>query len=115
MRRRYDSSTQRKPKELLAANAMVDKLLRKLGYSPENYVVFDLWDRLLGPDAGKARAVGRQGDRLVVEVDSHARLHDLLLRKRTILKKLNALMGTQRPISDIIVKMGAARRRPPAA
>ncbi|HRY29671.1 MAG TPA: DciA family protein, partial [Elusimicrobiota bacterium] len=70
-----------------------------------NYAVFEIWDRLLGVQATRAKAVGLQGRRLCVEVDSSARLHDLMLRKRTLLRKLNEHFGTRPVISDIILQL----------
>jgi hypothetical protein len=98
-----------KKKELVDANRLFAGLLKKLGYDPESYAVFEIWDRLLGAQASKARAVGLKGPALHVEVDSSARLHDLTLRKRDLLKKLNGHFGTRRPISDIILQLASAQ------
>lgn len=99
---------------------MVKVVLKSLGFDPNSYAVFEIWDRLLGREAERARAVGLKGSDLCVEVDSSARLHDLTLRKRQLLKKLNGHFGPRAFISDIIFSLagdGASEnfRRKPAA
>jgi hypothetical protein len=78
--------------------------------TPTVYALFDLWDRLLGPEAQKARAVGVRDGRLYVEVDTPVRTHGLALRKRELLKKLNAPFGGNAPLSDIIFRPGTPSR-----
>lgn len=97
-------------KELVAAEKLFQGLLSRLGYDSRRYAVFEVWDRILGPQAAQAQAVGLKGDRLCVEVDSSARMHDLMLRKAQILKKLNGHFGTPAVISDIIVQLAPGRR-----
>ncbi|HOW27440.1 MAG TPA: DUF721 domain-containing protein [Elusimicrobiota bacterium] len=89
-------------KESRSLQELLESSLKKLGFDKERFAVFEVWDRLLGPEAAKARAVGLKGTRLCVEVDSNARLHDITLRKRTLLKKVNGHFGTNNVISDII-------------
>lgn len=98
-----------KKKELVAGDKLVPPILEKIGYRPQSYAVFEVWDRLLGAQAAKARAVGLKRDRLVVEVDSSVRLHDLMLRKRGLLKKINGHFGTRPVISDIILQLAPGR------
>lgn len=103
-----------RPKGLIPAQRLLTALLGKLGYDPDVYAVFEIWDRLLGYQAARARAVGLKGRHLYVEVDSNAHMHDIMLRKRQLLKKLNDHFGTRRVISDIILefaKTPAARRK----
>ncbi len=98
------------PKELVPAGKLFEALLGKLGYDADAYAAFEVWDRLLGREAAKARASALQGRRLLVEVDSSARLHDLMLRKRGLLQKLNGHFGTRRVVSDIIFKLASEPR-----
>lgn len=105
----------RKPKVLAPARTLVAPWLAKLGITPGAMVVFEAWDRLLGPEAAKASATGIKGTKLYVDVDSSARLHDLSLRKRQLLQNLKEFVGerslpagTKPSISDIIFTL--ARR-----
>jgi predicted nucleic acid-binding Zn ribbon protein len=96
-----------KPKKLAPARDLVAAVLAKSGFRTGDFPVFEAWDRALGPDAGKARAVGLKQGRLYVEVDSPVRQHGLTLRKRELLKKINAAFGGSAPVSDIIFRPGA--------
>jgi hypothetical protein len=102
-----------KPKELVPGDRLVQGLLRRLGFDPQSYAIFEIWDRLLGRQAERVRATGLQDGRLVVEVDSSAHLHDITLRKRQLLRKLNEHFGTRTVVSDIILQLkGAPAPRP---
>lgn len=106
MTRRPFSHDSPKPKRLVSAEELLKGLLARKGYDANQYALFELWDNLLGPDARKARAVGVRDGRLYVEVDSPVRTHGLALRKRELLKKLNAPFGGTAPLSDIIFRPG---------
>ncbi len=106
MSRRNASSTLPPPKRLVSAQELLKGVLARTGYDADQYALFDLWDRLLGLDAQKARAVGVRNGRLYVEVDTPVRTHGLALRKRELLKKLNAPFGGTAPLSDIIFRPG---------
>ncbi len=106
MKRRFDSKDQPKPKRLVSAQELLKGILARTGYDANQYALFDLWDSLLGPEAQKARAVGVRDGRLYVEVDTPVRTHGLALRKRELLKKLNAPFGGTTPLSDIIFRPG---------
>lgn len=97
----------RVPKTLVSAGDVLAGVLKRTGYDPREYALFELWDRLLGREAVRARAVGLKNNRLYVEVDTSVRLYGLTLRKRDILKKLNAAFGGTAPLSDIILRIGA--------
>jgi hypothetical protein len=104
--RRDLSKNQPKPKRLVSAQEVLKGILARTGYNANQYALFELWDRLLGPEAQKARAVGVRDGRLYVEVDTPVRTHGLALRKRDLLKKLNAPFGGTAPLSDIIFRPG---------
>jgi predicted nucleic acid-binding Zn ribbon protein len=89
----------------VSGEKMVQGLLKAMGFDPNAYAVFEVWDRLLGKEAEKAKAVGIKGKDLCVSVDSGARLQDLMLRKRGLLKKLNEHFGARPIISDIIFNL----------
>jgi predicted nucleic acid-binding Zn ribbon protein len=108
--RKYRDLKEKKPRALTPANALFQSLLEKLGYQGDLYAVFDVWDRLLGAQATRARATGLRGTRLCVEVDSSARIHDLMLRKRKLLKDLNQHFGPRTVISDIIFELADRKR-----
>jgi predicted nucleic acid-binding Zn ribbon protein len=91
----------RRPKILQAARDIVAPWLAKLGITPDALAVFEAWDRLLGPECSRARAVGLKGTVLYIEADHSARLHDLTLRKPTLLRRLNDYLAKARPLSDI--------------
>lgn len=98
------------PKKLVSARELLAGALSRTGYNPSSFALFEMWDRLLGREAEKARAVGVKGGRLYVEVDTSVRTHGLALRKRELLKKMNAPFGANAPLSDIIFQPG--RRSP---
>jgi predicted nucleic acid-binding Zn ribbon protein len=95
-----------KPKRLVSAQELLAGILTRKGYDPVHYALFDLWDRLLGNEAQNARAVGVRDGRLYIEVDTPVRTHGLALRKRELLKKMNAPFGGRPPLSDIIFRPG---------
>jgi predicted nucleic acid-binding Zn ribbon protein len=97
-------------KKLVPAGDLVRDLLGRAGFDARAVAVFEAWDRLLGSEAAKARATGFQRGRLIVEVDSHPRLHDLTFRKRSLLQKLNGHFGPTGTVSDILFRYGASRR-----
>ncbi len=96
-----------KPKVLRPASQVVAPWLEKLGLNPEAAAVFEAWDRLLGAEAKRARAVGLKGRVLYVAVDHSARLHDLTLRKPSLLRKLQGFFGSRSEpvVSDIIFRI----------
>ncbi len=94
------------PKKLESARDLVAAVLARSGFRLADYPVFEAWDRVLGREAGFARATGLARGRLTVEVDNHVRLHTLTLRKRELLKKVNAAFGAAGPVSDIIFRLG---------
>ncbi|MBL0058919.1 MAG: DUF721 domain-containing protein [Elusimicrobia bacterium] len=100
------SSSQKKPKILVSARELLSGVLARTGYDPGHYALFELWDSLLGAEAQKARAVGVRDGRLYVEVDTPVRTHGLALRKRELIKKMNAAFGGTAPLSDIIFRPG---------
>ncbi len=106
MSRRDPSKSEPKPKRLVSAQELLKGVLNRTGYDANQYALFELWDRLLGPEADKARAVGVRDGRLYVAVDTPVRTHGLVLRKRELLKKLNAPFGGTAPLSDIIFRPG---------
>lgn len=94
-----------KRKELVSAQNLVNGYLKKVGFDPERYAAFDVWDSLLGNMASHARAVGIRGGKIHVEVDSSVHLQELTLRKKEILRKLNGYLGRQK-IKDVLFKIG---------
>ena len=94
------------PKKLVSAKDVLAGVLNRPGYDPSVFALFDLWDRLLGAEADKAKAVGFRGGRLYVEVDTSVRTHGLVLRKRELIKKINGAFGGSAPLSDIIFRPG---------
>ena len=104
----------RKPKVLSPAEAIVAPWLAKLGLKSESLAVFEAWDRLLGAEATKAKAVGIKGSVLYVDVDHSARLHDLTLRKPQLLRKLQGFFGgkpgSRQSVSDIIFKLSDGKQ-----
>ena len=96
------------PKKLESARDLVADVLARSGFRLADYPVFDAWDRVLGREAALARATGLARGRLTVEVDNHVRLHTLTLRKRELLKKLNAAFSAPGPVSDIIFRLGSS-------
>ena len=59
MSRRDPSKSEPKPKRLVSAQELLKGVLNRTGYDANQYALFELWDRLLGPEADKARAVAR--------------------------------------------------------
>lgn len=109
-------ATGRRAKRLSPAGALLTPWLSKLGISPQSLAVFEAWDRLLGAEAAKARAVGLKGTVLYVEADHSARLHDLTLRKPGLLRRLKdyvgkapSSVGTGDAVSDIIFRISDGR------
>ena len=108
--RRRVSGRDKPEKRLVSAQELFSGILSKTGYDPAVYALFDLWDRLMGAESQKARAVGVRNGRLYVEVDTPVRTHGLALRKRELLKKMNAPFGASAPLSDIIFRPGTPTR-----
>jgi predicted nucleic acid-binding Zn ribbon protein len=96
----------RRERRLTAAGTLLEKALGRSGFDPAAYPVFEIWDRILGPEAEKARAVGVKAGRLYVDVDNNMRMHELTLRKRSILRALQTAFGGRAPVSDIILRLG---------
>ncbi|MBK8871061.1 MAG: DUF721 domain-containing protein [Elusimicrobia bacterium] len=108
--RRRLSGRDKPVKRLVSAQELFSGILSKSGYDPAVYALFELWDRLMGAESQKARAVGVRNGRLYVEVDTPVRTHGLALRKRELLKKMNAPFGGNAPLSDIIFRPGTPTR-----
>jgi hypothetical protein len=106
-RRRFDV---KKPRALTPADLLCRGVLATMGFDVNTFAIFEVWDRLLGAEASKARAVGLKGRKLYVEVDSHVRWHDLTLRKPALLQRLNGHFSQQKPISDIMISLANSRR-----
>ena len=93
------------------ACSLIEKLLKRLGYEPGRLAVFEVWDRMMGQEARRFRAVGIKRDRLCVEVDSSAHMHELLLRRRNLMRKMSEYFGGKTPVRDIVPQLASARAK----
>lgn len=89
----------RKKKQETARQA-VSGLLDKLGFEPEKYGVFDVWDKEVRPFIRGCEAVALQGSRLCVRVPSAVHRQELLAMKDRILKRVNHTFG-RRLVTDV--------------
>ncbi len=91
------------PKQLVSGEKLFQNLLERMGYTPQVYAVFDIWDRLVSSRQG--RVLGLKSTTLYVEVESNVHLHDFLMRKRQLIKEINQHFGKTTVVSDIIFQL----------
>jgi predicted nucleic acid-binding Zn ribbon protein len=80
---------------------LIEQLQRQLGIDERLYAVQKVWESELGPLARHAEILGLKKGVLVIEADSNAVLHELTLRKREILNKLNQFFGENKFLKQI--------------
>jgi hypothetical protein len=96
--------------ESLAVSARqgMDGILGLLGFDPNLYAVFEIWDRETKNVVRGCEAVGIQGSRLCVRVPSTVHRQELMFSKERILARLNQAMG-KRVITDIQFELSSSQ------
>ena len=91
-----------KPGEHVKASAKeaMEDLLGQMGFDPQKFAVFNLWDQEVQSTIKGCRAVALQGTRLCVRVPSVIHRQELYYSKDRILKRLQRVMG-KKTITDI--------------
>jgi len=98
----------KKKKTLISAKTLVERILKKVGFEEDRFAVFSVWEKEMGKESSRVRLVGVKKNSLVVEVDSSVRLHDLTLRKRDILRRVNGHFPVP-VISDIQLELSGKK------
>ena len=100
---------------MTTAAEAVGEILNRVGYGPDRFALFDLWDKEAAKVIQGCRAVALQGRRLCVEVASTVHRQELMYSKDRLIKKVNQALGT-RMITDIkfeLSKGGTLRAKNP--
>lgn len=84
----------------MPARQAVSGLLGLLGFSPDLYAVFEIWDREVRGVVRGCEAAGLQGSRLCVRVPSPAHRQELMYMKDRLIARVNQAMG-RRALTDV--------------
>lgn len=84
---------------------VVDGTLKKLGFDPVKYGVFEAWDREVQTLMKGCEAVAIQGTKLYVKVPSVIHRQELSFHIDRLLKKLNQSMGGK-VVTDVRFELG---------
>ena len=74
-------------------NEFIDVVKKQLGINDEALAIIKIWDNELGSLAQKAKLVGVKDGVLLVEAAASAYVHEITLRRREIIKKINQHFG----------------------
>ena len=77
-----------------------------LHFTARRLRVFELWPRVAGSDAPRARARFLEGGRLIVLVPGSAWLDRFTYKKADWLKRLNQELGAEAALEGIVLKIG---------
>lgn len=72
---------------------IIKDVLTKYGLTEENYALYDIWEKQLGRLAKNIKLVGVKDKYILVKVQSSTYAHELHLREKEILKKINGYFG----------------------
>ena len=95
----------------LGAGQAVTGLLGLLGFKPDLFAIFDVWDREAAAVVPGCEAAGLQGSRLLVRVPSTVHRQELIYHKDRLISRLNQAMG-RRAITDIQFELAAGGTAP---
>lgn len=97
-----------KPKknEQATAKEAVDKVLNHLGFDPNKFAVFEIWDKEVKSLMKGCEAVALHGQRLCVRTPSAAHRQELMYAKERLINKINQAMG-KKTITDIRFELSA--------
>ena len=85
------------------AGSVTEVVLKRYGITPENMAIFgSIWDKELGKLSRRIELLGRKGGCLIARASEPVYGHELILRKREIIKKINGHFG-RKVIDDIRV------------
>ncbi|MBU2567534.1 MAG: DUF721 domain-containing protein [Elusimicrobia bacterium] len=73
----------------IPASDIVKELLKKYKLSTDDYAVFDIWEKELGPLAGKVKMVGKKGKKILIKVNNPVYRQEISMRKKELIKKIN--------------------------
>ena len=68
---------------------IVKELLKKYKLSTDDYAVFDIWEKELGPLARKIKMVGKKGKMLRIMTNNPVYRQEISIRKKELIKKIN--------------------------
>jgi hypothetical protein len=84
---------------------LIERLQERLGIDDRLVTVQKIWDKEILSLARYTEIAGMRRGELIVEVSSNAVMHELTLRKRELLDKINQHFGKKRFIKHIKIKL----------
>jgi predicted nucleic acid-binding Zn ribbon protein len=90
----------------VSAESIIQILRKRLGLNEDIYAVMQIWERELGPIAAYAKIAGIKNGFIFVDVASSVHLHELTLRKRTLINKINQHFGKEKVVKGIKLQIG---------
>lgn len=91
-------------KNLTHINTDLQRILHNLGITPDTQALFTIWEKEAGHLAKACSDICKRGQILYVEVNSPVYIQELMLRKHTIMRKINGHFA-KKVIRDIKYKM----------
>lgn len=88
-----------------SARDAMNGILRLLGFDPQLYAVFEIWDKETRGLVRNCEAVAIHGSRLCVKVPSTVHRQEILYSKERLLKRINEALG-RRAVTDIEFILG---------
>jgi hypothetical protein len=87
------------------SKSLIERLQERLGIDERLFSVQQIWAKELHHLAGHTEITGMRKGVLIVEVASNAVMHELTLRSRELLDKINQHFGRKRFIKQIKLKL----------
>jgi predicted nucleic acid-binding Zn ribbon protein len=87
------------------AEEIIELLKRKLGLNENTFAIMQIWKNELGAMAQYAELTGFKNGAIYVECATNVHLHELTLRRRELIKKINQHFGKARVVKDIKLKL----------
>lgn len=91
------------------ARQMMNGFLGLVGFDPDMFAVFDVWDREVGSLVRGCEAVAIQGKKICVRVPSAVHRQELLYSKNRILSRVNQALG-RTAITDVQFELDTEKR-----
>lgn len=81
---------------IVPISTVIKKFFEKLGFTPDMFAIYEIWDRELGWLGQHVRIAGLRKGKLLVEADTNAHMQEFHMIKHKVLNRLNEPFG--RPV-----------------
>ena len=88
-----------------SSDNIIKSVKTQIGLDEKTYTVFKIWDDILGPLAKNARLTEIRRGQLIIDVASSSHFHELNIRKKELLKKINQYFGGEKVAKSLKIRI----------